>query len=132
MRNIKKRKYILGLIFVFSGTACRQFFGDTSLGHNFHLLGGDRKEDRIIVYSTNKDYITYSGINVVPYSERQFDNGAYYEYVEYASSNAKWIIARTYVTRDHNSYYYIINKDLNLDNLDCNNVNCDSIIKAHV
>lgn len=108
--------------------------GDYPLGNNFSLLDGDRKEDRVIVYCTNKEGgICYGGIYIVPIYERHMNkDGRYAEYVEDAESDDKWIVAKTYQIFDRRFYYWIIDKSFSLENTDCNTTDCDSIILEHV
>lgn len=125
---------ILSIIFIiiFFFT-CNQIWGDHPLGNNFSLLDGDCREDRIIVYCSNEDRICSGGIYVIPTYERHYNkDGRYAEYVVEAESDKKWIVAKTFQIDEKKEYYWIIDKDFSLDNIDCNIANCDSIIQAHV
>lgn len=108
--------------------------GDYPLGNNFSLLDGDRKEDRAIVYCTNiEGGICYGGTYIIPTYERHMNKeGRYAEYVEDAESNDAWIIAKTYQIFEKRFYYWVIDKSVSLENIDCNTTNCDSIIQEHV
>jgi hypothetical protein len=99
------------------------------------LLEGDKKEDRVIVYCTNnKSGICYGGNYVIPTYARHYDSAGnnYAEYIETATSNKEWIIAKSFRIKEKQEYYWIINKDFDIKNLDCTKVNCDSIIQSYV
>jgi hypothetical protein len=106
--------------------SCGQLWGDNDLRDNFSLLEGDRAEDRVIVYCSGRSAGTCTGGTfIVPVYSRHMDkNGHYAEYVETARSNDKFIIARTIQLKDETKNYWIIYKDLNVDN--CNDMFCDS------
>lgn len=114
-------------------TSCNEMWGDHSLGNHLSLLEGDRKEDRIIVYCSNEDESCRGGIPVIPTYKRQFDEkGRYAEYVQTAVSNKNWIIAETIQVKDKQKNYWIIKKVFDLEHINCNKVNCDSIIQSYV
>ncbi len=119
--------------FIISAISCREFFGDHPLGNNFSLLDGDKKEDRIIVYCAgNEENECNGGIFVIPRYRDHMLNGKYAEYVETAKSNNDWIIAKSFQMNYRQEKYWIINKNFNIKNLDCDKTNCDSIIQSHV
>ena len=106
--------------------------GDNDLGDNFSLLEGDRTEDRVIVYCSGRSAgACMAGTFIVPSYSRHMDTEGYYaEYVENATSNHDFIIAKTNKIKDKRANYWIINKDFKIDN--CDNINCDSIIQSHI
>lgn len=107
----------------------------TKLGNGIYLLEGDRVEDRIIVKCSGWSYKEcISGSYLIPRSyNNHFDsNGHYSEYVEEATSNKKWVIAKTLQIKDNKENYYIISKDFDITGLDCAKANCDSILQSHV
>lgn len=113
--------------------SCNEMWGDHSLGNNLSLLEGDKKEDRIIVYCSNAGGVCRSGIPVVPKYNRQFDSiGRYAEYVELAVSNEKWVAVRTLEIKNGVKNYWLISKDFTLEKVDCQKINCDSILQSHV
>lgn len=118
---------IFGLLF-FGGLG-----GDPSLGDNFSLFKGDKKEDQIIVYCTHESNDCNGGIYVLPTYERHYNpQGEYAEYVEDAESNDGWIVVKTYQIFEKKNYYWIIDKNFSLINADCNATDCDAIIQEHV
>jgi hypothetical protein len=126
--------YILLQLLVLFVVSCNAIWGDHSLGNNLSLLEGDKTEDRIIVYCSGRSWgVCFTGITVIPVYNRQYDsNGNYAEYVESAKSNSKWVIVKTYQKIAKQENYWIISKDFNLENVDCSQVNCDSILQSHV
>src|SRR5690606_36496807 len=68
-----------------------------------------------------------AGIYILPTSDNKYSM-----YVKTAKSNDKWVIAKTIQIKDNKENYWIISKDFSLENVDCNNVSCDSIIQSHV
>lgn len=66
------------------------------------------------------------------YEEHYDEKGNYAEYVENASSDDKWVIATTIRTIDQKRNYWIINKNFSLQGVDCDELNCDSIIRSNV
>jgi len=121
--------YCVFIVIVFFHSSCNEWYNN-SLGNNLSLWDGDTKEDRIIVYCTGD---CHGGIPVVPTYKRQFDKkGNYAEYVEAATSNKKWVIAKTFRIKEKQENYWIISKDFNITNLDCSKANCDSILQRHV
>lgn len=107
-------------------------WGDHDLGDNFSLLEGDRYEDRVIVYCSGRSFdVCTGGTFIVPVYSRHMDkNGRYAEYVENAKSDDKFIIARTIEVTNNKSNYWIISKELRIE--DCDNVDCDSVIQSNV
>lgn len=72
-----------------------------------------------------------AGTFIVPSYSRHIDSAGHYaEYVDNAKSNDDFIIAKTNQVKDKKVNYWIINKGFKLAN--CDNTNCDSIIKSHV
>lgn len=130
----KHLDYILLQVLVLFVVSCNEMWGDHSLGNNLSLLEGDKTEDRIIVYCSGRSWgICFTGIAVIPVYNRQYDSSGHYaEYVETAKSNKKWVIVKTYQIQEQKENYWIISKDFNLENVDCSQVNCDSILQSHV
>ncbi len=126
----KKSHHIIYNIFfllVLSSASCNEWYNHP-LGNHLSLWDGDGDKDRIIVYCEGN---CHGGIRVLPTYERSTNNG---EYVESATSNKKWVIAKTLQVKDNKENYYIINisKDFDIENVDCAKVNCDSILQSHV
>jgi len=122
------------LILILSIASCREMWGDHSLGNNFDLLEGDRKEDRLIVYCTGKSAgACKGGIPVIPTYANHYDyKGRYAEYIETAKSNKDWIIAKSIQIKNKKENYWIISKKFDIENFNCDKTNCDSIIQSHV
>ena len=131
---LKKAYLVIGIFaIVTSIDSCSEFFGNHSLGNNFSLLEGDKIEDRIIVYCAGKEENECNGGTfVVPRYKDHMINGKYAEYVETAKSNNNWIIAKTFQMHAKLEKYWIINKKFNIANLNCDKINCDSIIQSQV
>jgi hypothetical protein len=131
----KKIYHLTSIIFIliFFIASCHDMWGDHSLGNNLSLLEGDKKEDRIIVYCSGRsEGACRSGMPVLPTYERHYDKNRYAEYVETATSNKKWVIAKTFQIQNRQENYWIISKDFDIENLDCAKANCDSILQSHV
>ncbi|GAB3433083.1 hypothetical protein [Niabella aquatica] len=128
--------YVIIVLFALFTTSCNwwsDIWGNHQLGSHLSLWEGDRKEDRVIAYCTSQSGgACVSGIYVVPSAERNMVNGKYAEYVEEATSNKKWVIAKTLQIKDNKENYYIISKDFNIEGADCAKANCDSILQSHV
>ena len=122
--------YTILVLFTFLTTSCNELYNH-SLGNHLSLWEGDTKEDRVIVYCEGD---CHGGIYVVPTYERQFDSSKqhYAEYVETATSNKKWVIAKTYRIKEKKENYWIISKEFDITNLNCVKENCDSILQSHV
>ncbi len=121
-------------ILTFLIVSCNEMWGDHSLGNNFNLLEGDRTEDRLIVYCTGKSAgACKGGIPVIPTYARHYDDkGRYAEYVETAKSSGNWILAKSIQIKNKKENYWIISKNFDIENLNCDKINCDSIIQSHV
>jgi hypothetical protein len=108
--------------------SCQGLWGAEDLGNKLTLLEGDKTEDRAIVYCTGySGGACTSGMYVIPSVGNQ-----YYMYVETAKSNKYWVIAKTVQIKDKLESYWIINKGFDIENLDCEKNNCDSILQSHV
>lgn len=120
------KRTILPTFILLTAISCGRLWGDYDLGDNFSLLEGDRIEDRVIVYCSGRSAgACTGGTLIVPVYSRHMDkNGHYAEYVETAKSNDNFIIAQTIQLEDETKNYWIIYKDLNVDN--CNEMLCDS------
>lgn len=118
-------------------TSCnwwKEAWGDHPLGNNLSLLEGDKKEDRIIVYCTGRSAgACHGGIFVVPtYSKHMDRSKKYAEYVEAAKSNEEWVIVKTHRIEEKKDNYWLINKNFNIENTDCEKVDCDSLLQSYV
>ncbi len=100
--------------------------GEYPLGNHLSFWDNDKEKTAIIVYCEGD---CHGGIQVLPTRERQWYHG---EYVEAAMFNKKWVIAKTYQKVDNRENYYLISKDFNIENVDCSEVKCDSILQSHV
>jgi hypothetical protein len=115
------------LALIFSGTSCRQMWGDHPLGNNLDLLEGDHIQDRVIVFCTGKSGGScVSGIPVIP----SYKDLATW-YVQVAESNEKWVIAMA-MNRNKSNSYWIINKNFKVDLSNYGKTDCDSILQSHV
>jgi hypothetical protein len=87
-------------------------WGDNDLGDNFSLSEGDRLEDRAIILCSGRSAgACKSGEYIVPSYQRHYDDkGNYAEYVETATSDKHWIIAKTIQIADKKENYWIIQK----------------------
>ncbi len=128
--------YIVFCIVSVLGVSCdswNRMWGDHSLGNNLSLLEGDKKEDRVIVYCSGKSAgACIGGIYVVPTYERHYEGRSYAEYVQATRSNKKWVIAKTFRIKESRENYWIINKEFNIQDVDCGKINCDSILQSYV
>ncbi len=113
-------------VLIFFTVSCNWISGEYPLGNHLSLWDNDKEKTAIIVYCEGD---CHGGIQVLPIRERQTDSG---EYVEEATSNKEWAIAKTLQIKDNKENYYIISKDFNIENVDCSKVNCDSILQSHV
>ncbi len=129
-------RLLLVLVFLFISllNSCCEFSGTHGLGSNLAMLEGDRLEDRVIVYCTEKDSrCCTGGTYVIPTYESHYDiEGRYAEYVETVESNNEWVVARSIQIKDDQKNYWIINKGFELENFDCDIINCDSILQTYV
>lgn len=90
-------------------------WGDNDLGNNFSLLGGDRIEETVIVYCTNRDEINNccaGGIYIIPSDQYHTTDGEYSEFIKTVEYNDKWIIAKTFKIETRKNRYWILNADL--------------------
>lgn len=129
-RAERSRKIICFNIFIlFFVSSCSEW-NNHSLGNNLSLWEGDKQEDRAIVYCEGN---CNGGIYVIPSYNQHYDsNGNYAEYVKEAKFNKEWVIAKSFLIKEKRENYWIINKDFNIENLDCSKSNCDSILQANV
>ncbi|HRN49565.1 MAG TPA: hypothetical protein PLS00_16645 [Niabella sp.] len=118
--------YIIIPALMFFMISCGAVTGEYPLGNHLVLWDNDKEGTAIIIYC---DEPCHGGIQVLPTRERQWHSG---EYVESAKSNSKWVIVKTYQKIAKQENYWIISKDFNLENVDCSQVNCDSILQSHV
>ena len=130
-RNIViMRKYIIGSVITIGIfiSSCGDFWGSHGLGNKLTLLEGDRTEDRIIVYCTGySGGACIAGIPVIP--SRKDTNTLY---VDVAKSNSDWLIAKSIRLNKQTQDYWIISKAFNIANLNCETINCDSILQSKV
>ncbi|MBS0027948.1 hypothetical protein ACTJJ0_04750 [Chitinophaga sp. 22321] len=128
-------QFSICLLFTLLLNACDcGIWGAHDLGDKLTLLEGDKTEDRIIVYCTDKSgECCRGGISVVPSQERHYDtNGNYAEYVLTAKSNEKFVVTKTIQLKDKKENYWVISKGFNIMDLNCDKINCDSIIQSHI
>ena len=106
-----------------------EFYGNKDLGNKLTLFARDSPEGHFdIVYCSKYDMGgCIAGIYVLPTADEK-----YFMYVEAAKSNDKWIVAKTVDAEDQKENYWIISKAFSLENVDCNNEDCDSIIQTHI
>lgn len=96
--------------------SCCALLGSHNLGANFVLLEGDRLEDKVIIYCSNKkEKCCTGGVYVIPKYENHYnEQGAYAEYVELAKSDGHLIIAKTIQLNNSTESYWIIDKNFEL------------------
>ena len=126
-----KLLYIILLTSLFSSCDSCETMGAYELGNNLVLLEGDKLSDRIIVNCSGRSYgCCQGGSFIVPRSYEDKRN----HYVETAKSNDQWIVAKSIQSTNNEKlqHYWIIDKQFNLDNVDCSSVRCDSIIQTYV
>lgn len=132
---MKRIILIVPLLFILLITldSC-EFYVNKDLGNKLTVFEGDKLEDKVIVYCTGYSFGSCkSGIYVVPTYEEHYDEkGNYAEYVETAEFDDKWVVVKTIRIENQKENYWIISKDFSLDDVDCNEINCDSIIQSHV
>ena len=115
------------LLFFTSEWLFPSWWGSHSLGHNLYMLDWDGG-NKIIVYCSNpRGRTCYGGLSVIPSNSNSSQLC-----VITAKSNERWVIVRAKQTQDNKNCYYLINKDFNIDNLNCQNVNCDSMLQSYV
>lgn len=122
----KKFGFIIFQVFVLFMVSCNWILGEYPLGNHLSLWDNDKEKTAIIVYCEGD---CHGGIQVLPIRERQTSSG---EYVAEATSDKKWVIAKTYVKSEEQENYYIISKDFDITGFDCAKANCDSILQSHV
>ncbi|MAT56241.1 MAG: hypothetical protein CMN32_17355 [Saprospirales bacterium] len=54
------------------------------------------------------------------------------EYVVAASFDERWIVARTQILNSEREAFWIVDKNFELDIENCDKINCDNIMQAHV
>ena len=133
MRNNSPKLLLLGLLVIIS--SCCFLYGDHSLGGSLSLLEGDRREDRVIVFCPNSSTKCCTGGSYVvpPYERHYNEDGTYREYIDEVNYDEDWVVARTMEVGEEHFNFWIINQDIKiLSNYDCDQSNCDSIIKTFV
>jgi len=130
----KKAIIILVLLFfsLLTGVFCLsewifpQWNGSSELGNNLYLLDWE-KNGKIIVYCGSKKGNTcYGGVPVIPH------NSPSEVWVKNAISNKKWVIVKAVQTQSKKELFYLINNGFNVEGLDWEQVNCDSIIQSFI
>lgn len=128
---MKRKKIIASLLFVQLCIlwSC-DFYGNKDLGGKLTLWLRDGSEGRYdIVYCSKYDIGgCIAGIYVIPSA----DDERYSMYVKTAKSDDKWVIAKTIRTVEQKKNYWIIDKNFSLEDVDCDALNCDSIIRSNV
>lgn len=103
------------------------WWGSYSLGGNLYMLDWDGGE-KVIVYCNNpRGRTCYSGISVIP-----SNTDTNQIRVIAAKSSDEWVIVKAKSSNEDKKRYYLISKDINIDNLNCDKVDCDSIIQSHI
>ncbi|KZS39459.1 hypothetical protein AWE51_13060 [Aquimarina aggregata] len=122
---------LLASIFLSSCNLCGSF-GANELGKNLVLLEGDHLEDRIIVLCSKKETerkCCTGGSYIIPLSYEEKKG----QYVDVAEFDENWIIAKTIKYSENNKEeYWIIDKNINLEEIDCYDVDCESIVKSKI
>lgn len=105
----------------------------SDLGNNLFLLEGDKKEDRVIVYCTGKDFSgCYSGSYMIPTYNEHMKNGSYNEYVELVHFDKNWIIVRSVQMEPSSRNYWIVNKNFGFDWSKCDEFDCIEAIRSKI
>jgi len=125
-----KKKSLIFLFFISISNVfnCCDLYGNKELGNRFTLFARDSPEGQYdLIYCARYDIGgCVSGAYVLPTADTKYDM-----YVPTAKSNDKWIIAKTIQVEDNKENYWIIEK-FSLEDIDCWEINCDSIIQSHV
>ena len=121
------------MLILYSCSLCDEM-GAHELGGNLVLLDGDSSKDRIIVFCTDRSRgCCRTGKYILPKSYKEhFVDGEYYEYVEKAVANKKWVVARTKLVLSEEESYWIIGKNDVIRSLDCSSIACDSLVKNSI
>lgn len=129
MKNFNLLIFLTLILF----NSCTNLVGSKDLGNNFILFGGDRYEDRIIIYCSEDNFKDcLGGLYVLPEYDKHYDkNGNYFEYIDIADSNNNWIVAKSTLVNSKNKNFWIIKK-FSLKEVDCDNIDCDSIVKSNI
>lgn len=97
------------------------------LGSGLVIMHGDNEKDKVILYKER-----LNDLYVVPTYNRHMKNGEYAEYIfGDVKDNDKWVVARTMIVETRELNYWIIRK-FSISDIDCNKVNCDSVVKTYV
>lgn len=106
------------------------FYGNKDLGNHLTLWLRDGSEGCYdIVYCTKHDIGgCIAGIYVIPST----DDEKHSIYVKTAKSDDQWVIAKTIRTIDQKENFWIINNNFSLEDVDCDEINCDSIIRSNL
>lgn len=125
---------VLVLIIQFSILGSCDLSEHADLGNKLTIFEGDKPEDRVIVYCTGYSFgYCKAGIYIIPTYEEHYDKtGKYAEYVTTAKSDEKWVIAKTVQIDNNQERYWIIDKGFNIKDVDCQTLNCDSILQSYV
>lgn len=100
--------------------------GSYDLGNNLYVMDWE-KGTKIIVHCSNKRGKTcYGGSPVIPH------NYPREAYVKSAKANDKWIIVKAIKTENNSTCYYLVDKSFDIEGLDWQKNNCDSIIQSHI
>ncbi|GHT00876.1 hypothetical protein FACS189421_13350 [Bacteroidia bacterium] len=107
--------------------------GSYDLGNNLYMMEWDGGGRIIVHCSRKKGKACYGGTYVVPTHKAEYDSlGNWAELVDDAKFDKKWIIVKSKLIQEKKYCYYIINKDFDIEGLDWEKVNCDSIIQSHI
>jgi hypothetical protein len=117
------------LLFFTSEWWCPSMWGSHSLGNNLYAMDWDGNT-QIVVYRDKenlKGRTCYNGSNVIPSSD-----STYQVRVEDIEFNKEWVIVKAEQVKDKKECYFVIHKKFNIEGLDWQKNNCDSILQSHI
>ena len=102
---------LFSMIVLFLGCFNCANWGAHELGNNLVLLGGDRIEDRVIVYCTGRSSsdCCNGGSFVLPVYKDHMINGKYNYFVKRVNYSDEWIIAELVNAKTESIRYGLIN-----------------------
>lgn len=133
---MKKKIVIISFVFLFFSLLSGVFYlsewifpqwnGSSELGNNLYLIDWEKNGKIIVFCSSKRGNTCYGGVPVIPH------NNPREVLVKSAISNKKWVIVKAVHTQSKKELFYIINNGFNIDGLDWEQVNCDSIIQSFI
>ena len=100
-----------------------EFNGSYNLGDGIYMIEWDGGGKRIVKGSNIKGNTCYGGELLIPSYETAYDSiGNFAEYVVDAKFDNNWIIAKTNNNLSQQVYYYIIDKNKEIEKLDANKI----------